>query len=58
MNSTKKQLAEMLTELQSRSKAQVILESGFFDFDFVVFVSRELHNSPSHAAKPSATNNY
>ena len=29
MNSTKKQLAEMLAELQSRSKAQVILESVF-----------------------------
>ena len=29
MNSTKKQLAEMLTELQSRGRAQVILESFF-----------------------------
>ena len=29
MDSTNKQLAEMLTELQSRSRAQVILESGF-----------------------------
>ena len=56
MDFKEKQLADMLKELMSRSKAKVILESRFLRTDFIVFVCWKLCNTPGYVVKPSDAN--
>ena len=57
MDSTEKQLADMLNELKSRSIVAVILESSFFNISFVVLDGWQLNNPPRYVAKPSDKDN-
>ena len=57
MISTRDQLADMLRDLKSRSRAKLILELGFFMAYFVVFIRWKLHNTLCYVVKPTDANN-
>ena len=57
MESTEKQMEDMLIELKSRSKEQVILESVSFVFLSLLMLVWKLFNSLGHVTEPSIANN-
>ena len=57
MESTEKQLEDMLIALKSRSKEQVILESVSFVFLSLLMLVWKLFNSLGHVTEPSIANN-